>query len=1463
LGNKNFFFDKRSIRHKEIIIFMGDLFQRMDHKRKYVSISVWILCVFSILFLSGNSGAYGQTDSISGVINTVSSRIDQVYSSNPDDIDSVLVNSVNGFDVGDTVLVHMTVGASYYKTGGNSGLIIKGGTAGTYGIFLIKGINPTEKLLILNSTLQGIKTLNAGDYGQIVKIPTYKRAIIKETLTCDPFVPFDLLDPNSGKGGILVLLVKQGLVFNADINVDGKGFPGAQPDAASYTGTCSTDNPLLYSQWYFKDSESSFSALKGFGIANIANDTTRGRGYIIIGGGGGNGRFSGGGGGGNGGSGGNGGRESASCGGSDIGGLGGILSTEFFYINNGTNRISLGGGGGTSSQILPDRKATAGGAGGGIVIIVCDSLIGDALIGEQNIYSRGQSVTELATAGAGGGGAGGAIILHVNKYSDPPKVWVSGGNGGSVSSSAPEACGPGGGGGSGVIWYNGFSLGSEDDNTKGDNGDYLLTNNPYGSTGGGELSKVNSLKIPIRGFLFHHIPDADTICKNDPPKTINAAPPVGGTGSFTYNWLQSTNSIDWTNADSVRNTITYTPPAATNITMYYKRAVFDNFIHDTSNVVKMFVLPLLFNNNIRPDNDTTICQNLTAGTLYTNLSMGGGNGSYQYAWEKSPDNFLSSPDTVGISAAFLTPSLTADTWYRRKVISSACKSTSNIIKIDVLPAISNNIIDSAQEICTTRTPDLLTGGTPGGGDGTTYTYKWQTSTGAAWAELVSTPNYQPPTLAASRNYRRIVISGPENTCKDTSDVLTVNVMPNITNNLVDPIVQNILCFGLNGDTLTATTRPSLVGGNGNFSYYWQRNGVNAPGGSDSTNFTPGPLTENSTFRRIVTSGTNNDSLQRCHSISNERTISILESISNNIISTPKTIWCEGKTPDDLTGTFPGKGDGTYEYSWLSRLPSESWEEAGSVAQDFNAPVITTGVDYRRLVTSGLNKTCKDSGNIISLVIQDSILNNSINNNTTVFVCFDEDSILQASLPGNSLTGGDQTNYSYLWLQSQSQTGAFTNATQALNTDSTYLTEAIHASRFYKRRVISGDCENTSDAVKIEPLSPPRLTSLATDPYEICFTKIYDVISTSIQSGLAPYNVTFSDGQGFKDVRTFTSGSGTIEPQISNPDINPGYIDYNYEVISIEDAKGCFANTDTLQDFSAALRVYTTPVPSMAGDAFVEECASILDIPVNPSIGASSWHLRNIYGITAENTNTPIIKLSATYAEDDSASVSLAYVEDIANCPSDTIFLEAVLYNNPDLIRGFYKVVEDSIYSVGDTVVIFISDNQMFASDEVIYGVPHWNILSGAGEISDSISISTKLSGLEQDNPTSLEYSISNGKCPVSKRTLLIERKELLVYDGFSPNSDGINDELWSVGLADPEVDFKFQIFSSAGSFVREISREDIPKTDLANNQVVLWDGTTNLGGAGNFIPDGTYYYVLLVQYKGQSFDERGFVIVKR
>ncbi|MCB9013571.1 MAG: gliding motility-associated C-terminal domain-containing protein [Bacteroidales bacterium] len=1430
----------------------------MKPRSEFLQIRNLIVTGFLILFLSWSSGAFSQTSVIGGLFDPASARIDAVYSAVSTDKDSVHVSSVSGFAASDTVLVHFAVGATFYASGGNVGNMTTAKNTGKYAIFIIDSIDVTGNIIILNSILSTATVpftkLDPGEYGQIIKIPTYKRAVINSELTCNPY------NPATGTGGIIVLLVKQGLVFNADINADGKGFPGAIPDVTPYAGTCSGVDPVTYAKYYFLSSAANYSASKGLGPVYTTCDTTRGRGPISLGGGGGNGKFSGGGGGGNGGEGGKGGFEAQSCGANDLGGLGGKAPGSLYYQSGGlgNNRINFGGGGGTSTQdpaAIPARIATAGGNGGGIVILVCDSLIGN---GTARISARGQSVSAQSTAGAGGGGAGGAIVMHVNKFiTNHPKPEVTGGDGGYVSSSAPEACGPGGGGGAGVIWYNG-AAGTPGSSGQGITGGTAgkFNTSALGAIGGSFGISKNNLLIPIRGFLFNYIPDPDTACKHDTPKTINAPPPVGGTGSFTYNWLESTNGTVWVNAAGTRTNVNYTPLATDTISKYYKRAVFDSFIHDTSNIVRRVVLEVISNNVLVAPLHDTICYNSNAGTLTAGIPAGG-NGIYSYYWERSNNNFTSF-DTTGKAAAYPTPALTADTWYRRKIVSSACKSTSDITKITVLPLITNNLIDSSQEICTSRTPDLLTGKSPAGGAGpATYTYKWEKSTTGTWTSVGTAATYQPVALTANHQYRRIVFSGEANTCKDTSLAITVTVMPDISLNTVDPITQNILCSGLQAEILTATTP---TGGNGSYNYYWQRDGLNQAGGLVATGFDPGILTATSVFRRVVTSGTNSDSLQRCHSVSNSRTISILEKITNNSISTPQTVWCQGKTPDDITGLLPLNGDGTYQYSWQSKTPAGIWSTPSGNTISFDTPLVTSSMDYRRIVKSGLNETCKDTSNVISIVMQDSILNNKINNDLDVFVCFDQDSLLQSASP--ALTGGDGSNYTYLWIQSSSRNGTYTDATEADKNNAEYLTEAIQNTRFYKRSVSSGDCFSQSLAVKVEPLPLPEPLALTVSLNQICYNKLDSLITVSIQSGELPYIVSYSDGQGFTDSRIFNTTSGKIKPGINNPPQTPGFIDYNFKFASIEDNRHCFAKQTLLAPFAAPLRVYATPSPERITAPETEVCSDNFKIEVTPSYGTPSWHLTNVQGISS-TSGAASLDLLADFSSNDNASARIAYVEDIANCPSDSIIFDAVLYNTPDSVKNIYRLADNTNVVIGDTLIVFISDNQALSADPVVSGNAGWNIVSGGGGLSSATGISTEVTGLVQDDPAFLKYSITNGVCLPNEKIIKIVRKELLVYDGFSPNGDGVNDELWAVGLGDEEVDFKFQVFSSSGNFVREIKRKDIKEVDLINNQVVLWDGSTKMGGADNFIPDGTYYYVLVVTYHGENFNKRGYIIVKR
>jgi len=137
------------------------------------------------------------------------------------------------------------------------------------------------------------------------------------------------------------MMVEQSLVLNADIDVTGKGFPGADPGTDEYTGPCTILNPAYLDSFYLR-SATGFAARKGWGFYDTTFTLLRGRGFSTNAGGGGNGLYSGGGGGGHGNWGGKGGDESGSC--STPGKVGGEGGRDISAFGS-EPRIFMGGGG--------------------------------------------------------------------------------------------------------------------------------------------------------------------------------------------------------------------------------------------------------------------------------------------------------------------------------------------------------------------------------------------------------------------------------------------------------------------------------------------------------------------------------------------------------------------------------------------------------------------------------------------------------------------------------------------------------------------------------------------------------------------------------------------------------------------------------------------------------------------------------------------------------------------------------------------------------------------------------------------------------------------------------------------------------------------------------------------------------------------------------------------------------------
>lgn len=106
-------------------------------------------------------------------------------------------------------------------------------------------------------------------------------------------------------------------------------------------------------------------------------------------------------------------------------------------------------------------------------------------------------------------------------------------------------------------------------------------------------------------------------------------------------------------------------------------------IYRSVKTIYIQVLPGIDNNTIIPSQ--IICSNeqprVLTGTLPT-----GGMGKYQYTWEASIQNDISGFTKAGdqYASAFLPGKLTADTWFRRKIISGPCIRISLPVKITVL-----------------------------------------------------------------------------------------------------------------------------------------------------------------------------------------------------------------------------------------------------------------------------------------------------------------------------------------------------------------------------------------------------------------------------------------------------------------------------------------------------------------------------------------------------------------------------------------------------------------------------------------------------------------------------------------------------------------------------------------------------------------------------------------------------------
>ncbi|MFT5723363.1 MAG: parallel beta-helix repeat protein [Bacteroidia bacterium] len=208
-------------------------------------------------------------------------------------------------------------------------------------------------------------------------------------------------------------------------------------------------------------------------------------------------------------------------------------------------------------------------------------------------------------------------------------------------------------------------------------------------------SQTGSIKITVYDMLVGGVIGSDqNICYNTTPSSMTqSAAPTGGDGTWTYQWESSANGTSWSSVTGA--TASSYAPGALTATTYYRSLATGGSSCGTiaSNVVKILVYNDLYAGLVGTNH--SVCPQSPANTLNGTNNPSGGDNSYTYQWQTSPDNTTWS-DITGATSASLTSTtaLTATTFYRRNTTSgSGCGTKpTNAVTVTIAPLPKSSFI---------------------------------------------------------------------------------------------------------------------------------------------------------------------------------------------------------------------------------------------------------------------------------------------------------------------------------------------------------------------------------------------------------------------------------------------------------------------------------------------------------------------------------------------------------------------------------------------------------------------------------------------------------------------------------------------------------------------------------------------------------------------------------------------------
>lgn len=418
----------------------------------------------------------------------------------------------------------------------------------------------------------------------------------------------------------------------------------------------------------------------------------------------------------------------------------------------------------------------------------------------------------------------------------------------------------------------------------------------------------------IPNFNVGTITASKSICYNTNPGTISFTTiPSGGTGAYTYQWQSANVGGSFSNISGAKGT-SISVGNLTSSKQY--RCIVTGGVGDTYTETCVITVP----NPANFDQGTigsnqAICYNATPNSFTVISNPTNGISPYTYKWKLSTGGSYS--DIQGATSTTYSPgSLTKTTSYIREV-KDACGTiddgTDKVITIKVQLPVTGGAIADNQTVCYNSKPNSITNHTnAGGGDGSNYSYFWQSSTNnSSWTNIsgATSQSYSPNEMTSNLYYRRGVKSvecGPA-----YSSSVLVNVRKEFTAGSIGD--NQVICANSSPNAITFKTAPSTEGA---VSYQWQESSNNSSftdiPSAVSGSYSPGKLSANKYYKCKI--GTVCGDLY-----SNTISVKMPSELLAGAISGSGTI-CYNKKPNSLqstTNASQGKAPLTYQWQWTT------------------------------------------------------------------------------------------------------------------------------------------------------------------------------------------------------------------------------------------------------------------------------------------------------------------------------------------------------------------------------------------------------------------------------------------------------------------------------------------------------------------------------------------------------------------